>query len=122
MAATNSWWRVVSVDVQEIGSSNLKMNLNTHVQKPRMLARWEKRGISKDKGTSMDWESNDAAIRALPITQRHWLTEQVSGMCGVGKMIKIWGLREMDECPPCREKESMFSSVETCRQLNDSVT
>ncbi len=54
--------------------------------------------------TQVDWEANEQAITGLPVLQMHWLTKQVSGMCGGGKMVKIWGEQEADKCLRCRER------------------
>ncbi len=49
-----------------------------------------KKGIWEEEGIWVDWDANNSALRATLIARRHWLTKQVSGMCGVGKMMKIW--------------------------------
>ncbi len=40
-------------------------------------------------------------------------------MCGVGKMMKIWGYRDSDACPRCGEKETA-AHVLSC-QDDDAV-
>jgi hypothetical protein len=36
---------------------------------------------------------------------RVFISEHVSGMCGVGKFMQRWGLRKDDACSRCRESE-----------------
>ncbi len=49
--------------------------------------------------TQVDWDANENTLHITLIAFQHCLTKQVSGMCRVGKLIKIWGKQEMDECP-----------------------
>ncbi len=60
----------------------------------------------------VDWGANEQALWGSSITQHHWLTKQVSGMCGVGKVMKLWRKQEMDRCPRCGEKETVEHVLE----------
>ncbi len=95
-------------------SSKLHKNVITQMQKPQILARWERREIQEDDGIRINWNANEKALYKTPITRRHLLTKQVSGMCRVGKMMKIQGKQEIDECPYCGEKETADHCV-ACR-------
>ncbi len=54
----------------------------------------------------VDREANKKAIRVVSTSRQHWLARQVSSMCGVGKLMKIWGETETDVCPRCGEPET----------------
>ncbi len=56
---------------------------------------------------------NELALGMVPISHGHWLTKHISGIYGVGKMIKIWGKQAADECHCCVERE-MAAHVIVC--------
>ncbi len=68
---------------QKKSSSKLKETIYT-CPKPHILARWEKRGIWKERGISIDWDANNLTIHATPVSRRHCLTKQVSKILGWG--------------------------------------
>jgi hypothetical protein len=51
-------------------------------------------------------------MKLTPVHRRHWVLKQVSGICGVGKMMNIWKKRETDECPRCGEMEDAVHVLE----------
>ncbi len=87
-------------------TSNLHENLYDRVHKPRIMKRWEKQGLLEGVLDQVDWEANEQALQLTPILQRHWLSKPISGMCGVGKMMKIWGHQQSNACPCCGEPDS----------------
>ncbi len=48
-------------------------------------------GFQEEIFDKVDWYANEKALRSTLILRQHWLSKQLSGMCGVEKMMKIWG-------------------------------
>ena len=63
----------------------------------------------------VDWETNRVAMKSVPIGRRHWVTKFESGMCGTGKMMKLWRKRLVDNCPRCGEKNETPTHILTCK-------
>jgi len=49
----------------------------------------------------VDWEASRAAMASVGLARKHWVTKFESGMCGTGRMMKIWNQRVIDNCPRC---------------------
>lgn len=54
---------------------------------------------------AVDWTANGGAFRDFPQLFRLWATKHVSGICGVGRQMKLRGEWEDDKCPCCDEVE-----------------
>ncbi len=54
----------------------------------------------------MHWEVIEHTMKASPLARRTLVTKHATGMCGVGKFMKIWGERDTDACPRCGAPEN----------------
>ncbi len=95
----------------------LSLTVYKYVHKPEIAFWWEKQGFYEDHGAEANWEANEKVLQAVLISRKHWPTKQVSGMIGVGKMMKILGDQETDAYPQWRELETA-SHVLACRDLD----
>lgn len=55
---------------------------------------------------SINWDACKKALLLLPLHRRRWISKHVAGICGVGKMMKIWGYQDNDHCPRCSARET----------------
>jgi hypothetical protein len=65
------------------------------------LCKW---WMTKNKFTEphqVDWDSLQKAMANTSRTRQMWITKMAAGICGVNKMMQIWGLRESAHCPRC---------------------
>ena len=60
-----------------------------------------KKRFSKNSFFQVDWAANKVAMTTVGLARKHWVTKFASGMCGTGRMMKIWNQRLIDNCPRC---------------------
>ena len=53
-------------------------------------------------------------MRSSPDGVRRWVSKHVTGICGVGKFLQLWGNESTDGCPLCGEPETA-RHVPRCR-------
>ena len=63
----------------------------------------------------MDWGANKIEMKASPVARQHWVTKFDYGMCGTGKMIKIWKQRLINNCPVCGAPNETSTHILKCR-------
>lgn len=73
----------------------------------------------KDKLTqatidSVNWELIEIAMNESRCSRRVFISKHSSGMCGVGKFMKRWKIRQDDSCPRCGSPEDS-AHVWTCK-------
>jgi len=95
-----STWKVFHQDVPIV--SKLDKGLYESIGYSKMKHYYIRKGyIKEDVIDLIDWDSQYKAIKGLGLERRRWVTKFVTNTFGNGKMMKIWGLRESDECPHC---------------------
>ncbi len=62
---------------------------------------------------SINWELIEAAMTESKRSRRVFISKQTSMMCGVGKFMKRWKMRQDDNCPRCGIQEDSIN-VWTC--------
>ena len=70
----------------------------------------------------VDWEANKDAMKAVKVSRRHWVSKFESGMCGSGKIMKIWKQRLVDNCPRCNALCETPSHIITYPSSSANVT
>jgi hypothetical protein len=60
-----------------------------------------KHNLTDELITNINWEACRKSINRLPFGKRRWLAKHTTGFCGVGKMEKLRGNQDHDECPRC---------------------
>ena len=67
-----------------------------------------------DSFNCVDWEANGDALSNAPILFSMWATKHVSGICAVGKMMKIWKYWEDSACLSFGEPVKMTYHMVLC--------
>jgi hypothetical protein len=85
------------------------------VHSPLALEYWKKKDNMTDSVLgNINWDAIGAAMKETKRSARVLIAKHVSGMCGVGKFMKRWKLRQDDICPRCEETEDA-AHVWTCQ-------
>ncbi len=67
---------------------------------------WSKKdNVAKAVTESINWELIEAAMNESKRPRRVYIKKHASGMCGVGRFMKRWGMRQEDSRPRCGEPE-----------------
>ena len=64
---------------------------------------------------TVDWRSIGAATQYRSKAFRTWMTKHVSGECGVGRKMKLWGFKDTDACPCCGTPDETTHHVVHCQ-------
>ena len=78
-----------------------------HIHGQAALHWWEHKGcfLSSDL-CSIDWDACKKTVHISTVTRRQWIAKHAIGMCGVGKMMKIWKQQwPTNNCPQCGDYE-----------------
>ena len=65
----------------------------------------------------VDWEANQAAMKSVPQSKRQWVTKFESGICGTGRMMKLWKQRVIDNCPRCGVPKETTTHIIKCQSV-----
>jgi hypothetical protein len=65
--------------------------------------------------SDIHWDAMKRALTSVPLARRLFITKHATGMCGVGKFMRLWGKRDTDSCPRCGASENT-SHVWKCPQ------
>jgi hypothetical protein len=69
---------------------------------------------SKNIRTAVDWHSLALATRAVQRGKGVFLTKFFSGICGVNKWRKRWGMSDTDQCPRCGQAAETTAHLWFC--------
>jgi hypothetical protein len=75
----------------------------------------KKRKFPRHMAADIHWEAMKRALTSVPLARRLFITKHATGMCGVGKFMRLWGERDTDSCPRCGAPENA-SHVWICPQ------
>ena len=73
-----------------------------------------KKRLSKNGFLDVDWNANKKAMKSVKNSRRQWVTKFESGICGTGRMMKIWKQRVIDNCPRCGKPNETTTHVLQC--------
>jgi hypothetical protein len=99
-------------------SSNQVQEIRQHCSIVRVEKYWREKALPMQE--DIDWEVLKMANKAVTRARRTWVTKNSSGFCSVGVMAKRMGLRSTDECPRCREPETV-EHVWTCKAKESTM-
>ena len=70
---------------------NLIQYLRESIEGGKVAEYWicKRKRMIEQEYFQVDWEANKAAMKAVPVSRRHWVSKFESGMCGTGKMMKF---------------------------------
>jgi hypothetical protein len=96
-------------------SSHLAKSVRTHIQKNNIREYWKgKMHFSEETMGTIDW---DTLQKSVPQFNRYkWLSKFVTGICGVGYMLKIWKHQSHSLCPRCGQDNEKTEHVLLCQE------
>jgi ribonuclease HI len=123
--AKSFWKKMDDAGWPRLGASKLTDSCSvrfaqTHVPGHRLhraIAEQELRNYwvqSQKINGEVDWKSLAIATRSVKRGKGVFLTKFFSGICGVNKWRKRWGISETDQCPRCGQAEETTSHLWFC--------
>ena len=97
-------------------TNHLSQYLRESIEGTGVAEYWihKKKRFSEEGYFQVDWDANKEAMKSVPVSRRHWVTKFESGMCGTGRMMKIWKQRLLDNCPRCGAPNETPQHILTC--------
>ena len=106
-------------NVLEPISSHLASSVLAHIQNIRLKSYWKKkRDFDDDMMSKIDWEILNRSAKNFE--KGKWLSKFVTGICGVGYMLKIWKHQAHSNCPRCGEGGETTQHVLICQEESAS--
>ena len=95
---------------------NLKSFLRESIEGGKAVEYWitKRKRFNTTNFFRVDWEANKDAMESVSVTRRHWVTKFQSGICGTGRMMKIWKQRVIDNCPRCGSNNETTTHILQC--------
>ena len=72
--------------------------------------------ITKVNRRVIDWETAAKGCKMLTWERSKWFSKWISGICGVGKQLKLWKWQNHSKCPRCLAENETVSHVLQCQQ------
>jgi hypothetical protein len=107
------YWKAPDNHLTPIGSQ-LSETLTDIIQTRKIKAYWEdKRQIGPEASKAIDW----TVLRksAKNYERIKWLSKFVTGICGVGVMLKLWKHQSHSSCPRCGLDNETSEHVVLCK-------
>ena len=102
-------------------SSHLSESLMEIIQKKKLKSYWEKKkNIGEEGSKKVDWEILERSAKNYP--RWKWLSKYVTGICGVGFMLKVWKHQQHDSCPRCGHEKEKADHVIRCTDPSATTT
>lgn len=91
-------WSVWSNDIKLVSNLDSKLYEIFH---SKVIEEYciKKHKFSEHQASNIYWEALKKAMKAVPLAKRTFITKHATGMCGVGKFMKLWRERDTDACP-----------------------
>ena len=96
--------------------SNLLKTIRREAGRKRARTYWrKKKSINADTEHWIDWKVVHKSHKALDPSNNKWLSKWMTGFCGVGKMMKIYGFQTHSKCPKCQQDNETTDHVLQCQ-------
>jgi hypothetical protein len=96
---------------------NLRSQFIDFIQGAEAKKYWDsKNRFGQATSADVDWEACGQAMASISLTTRHWIVKHTSGMCGTGKMMKLWKKRSSLKYPLCEAPVEDAAHVWRCLQ------
>jgi hypothetical protein len=105
--------------------SQLSSTLRFLIHQSRLRDYWTKKNKFHPQDVrKIDWDSLHKSTRAIPPSQKIWLSKWISNTCGVGIKLKQWKHQPHDNCPRCLQPVETVDHVLRCphAEANDLWT
>ena len=91
------------------------MKLYNAIYEESVMDFWAKKSnLHREAIRRIDWVLCGEAFRKLSIPRQRRVTKQASGLMACGRMMKLWGLQDHEECPRCPEPREVAQHVLDC--------
>jgi hypothetical protein len=81
---------------------NLRDQITDFILGTKAKEYWDSRNcFGQATSADVDWEACGQAMASASTTTRHWIVKHTAGICGSGKMMKVWKQRSSSKCPRC---------------------
>ena len=100
---------------QQLISSHMATTILQRLQQGKLMEYWkEKKQLSEESAGKVDWEVLTKSAKNYARTK--WLSKFVTGICGVGYMLKLWKHQAHDSCPRCGQEKETTQHVIQCKE------
>ena len=80
---------------------------------------WQKKHYFNGRSRQyIDWKVTRKSSILLKPQRQRWLSKWTSGMCGVGKWLKIWKWQDHSHCPRCGQPDEDVQHVLLCNEIS----
>jgi hypothetical protein len=101
---------------KEAIQSNLSKMIKISAGRRRVRKHWRKKGkFTEENEHCIDWKVVHRSHSALDKNRNKWLSKWMTGFCGVGKMMKIYGFQTHTKCPKCQQNNETTDHVMQCQ-------
>lgn len=96
-------------------SSHLAQTILKNIQQSHLKDYWiKKKQFSEQTVETIDWKALTKS--ANNYARNKWLSKFVTGICGVGSMLKIWKHQKHSSCPRCGHDDETTQHVLLCQE------
>ncbi len=112
-ALGNEGWSLF-VAGEKVGRFDKKKLYNA-IYEESVMEYWAKKSnLHREAIRRIDWDLCGEAFSKLSIPKQRRVTKQASGLMACGRMMKLWGLQDHEECPRCPEPREVAQHVLDC--------
>ena len=102
--------------------SNLRQTVYNQIHTRDIREYWVKKGqIQLASKREIDWEVSAKGSNMLGNERKKWLSKWVSGICGVGKQLKLWKWQHHSKCPRCLQDNETVQHVTRCKHADATL-
>jgi hypothetical protein len=102
-------------------SSHLASTVLKKIQNSNIKDYWKrKKNFSDTTVNLIDWEGLKKS--ASTYDRIKWLSKFVTGICGVGHILKLWKHQAHSTCPRCGQEDENTQHVVVCKELSAKLT
>jgi hypothetical protein len=100
---------------QNFIQANLAQTIKIKAGRIRVRRYWKhKRKFTENNEHTIDWKVVHRSHLALDKGKKKWLNKWMTGFCGVGKMMKVYGFQTHSKCPKCQQSNETTDHVMQC--------
>jgi hypothetical protein len=99
-----------------------KKKLYQSIHEETVMTYWATKSLRhREAIRDVDWDLCGAAFSRLTISKQRRVTKHASGHMACGKMMKLWGFQEHEDCPRCPVGQENPLHVLLCPALSTSI-
>ncbi len=106
---------------QKLSSFN-KKELYKEIVGKKLKAYWQKKHeIPPELMDSIDWKTQEKALKNLPMGKQRWFRKFATGFIGVGKTLLTQDYQDHSDCPCCSKPGEDNKHVLLCQELRPAT-